>query len=42
MKMQWIPIIRYQLIKYKNSPDDKTLKEYFIKKDEKEFNKTIF
>jgi RNA-directed DNA polymerase len=39
MKMQWIPIIRHQLIKYKNSPDDKTLKEYFIKKDEKEFNK---
>jgi len=39
MKMQWIPIIRHQLIKYKNSPDDKTLKEYFVKKDEKEFNK---
>ncbi|EKQ57704.1 MULTISPECIES: group II intron reverse transcriptase/maturase [unclassified Clostridium] len=39
MKMQWIPIIRHQLIKYKNSPDDGTLKEYFMKRDEKEFSR---
>ncbi|MBY6836806.1 group II intron reverse transcriptase/maturase [Clostridium cagae] len=38
-KMQWIPIVRHQLIKYKNSPDDATLKEYFMKRDEKEFKK---
>lgn len=39
MKMQWIPIIRHQLIKYKNSPDNKSLEEYFIKRDEKQFKK---
>ena len=39
MKMKWIPIIRHQLIKYKNSPDDATLKEYFMKRDEKEFSR---
>ncbi|NOW82530.1 RNA-directed DNA polymerase [Clostridium beijerinckii] len=40
IKMQWIPIIRHQLIKYKNSPDDKSLKEYFMRRDEKEFKKS--
>ncbi|WP_238919215.1 group II intron reverse transcriptase/maturase [Clostridium sp. YIM B02555] len=39
IKMMWIPIIRYKLIKYKNSPDDKTLEEYFMKRDEKEFKR---
>lgn len=39
IKMQWIPIIRHQLIKYKNSPDDSSLREYFINRDEKEFNR---
>ena len=39
IKMMWIPIIRHPLIKYKNSPDDKILKEYFMKRDEKEFKK---
>lgn len=39
MKMQWIPIERHQLIKYKNSPDDPSLKEYFSQRDEKEFNR---
>ncbi|UZQ52640.1 reverse transcriptase domain-containing protein [Clostridium kluyveri] len=38
-KMQWIPIIRHAVIKYKNSPDDPSLKEYFNKRDEKEFNR---
>lgn len=37
--MKWIPIVRHQLIKYKNSPDDSSLKEYFYKRDEKEFRK---
>lgn len=39
MKMQWIPIIRHQLIKYKNSPDDKSLEEYFMRRDERQFKK---
>jgi RNA-directed DNA polymerase len=37
IKMSWIPIERHILITYKNSPDDATLKEYFTKRDEKEF-----
>ena len=37
IKMKWIPISRHVPIKYKNSPDDPLLEEYFIKRDEKEF-----
>lgn len=36
-KMSWIPIVRHEVIKYKNSPDDASLKEYFDKRDKKEF-----
>lgn len=38
-KMQWIPITRHAVIKYKNSPDNPSLKEYFHKRDEREFNR---
>ncbi len=36
-KMQWIPIVRHVLIKYRNSPDDASLKDYFDERDKKEF-----
>ena len=36
-KMSWIPIVRHSSVKYKNSPDDASLKEYFQKRDAKEF-----
>lgn len=36
-KMSWIPIVRHEVVKYMNSPDDASLKEYFGKRDEKEF-----
>lgn len=36
-KMSWIPIVRHTVVKYRNSPDDASLKEYFEKRDEKEF-----
>ncbi|WP_027628829.1 group II intron reverse transcriptase/maturase [Ruminiclostridium cellobioparum] len=36
-KMQWIPIIRHVLIKYRNSPDDASLRDYFDGRDKKEF-----
>lgn len=36
-KMSWIPIVRHEVVKYKNSPDDANLKEYFEKRDKKEF-----
>jgi len=36
-KMSWIPIVRHAVIKYKNSPDDASLKDYFEKRDGKEF-----
>lgn len=36
-KMSWIPIVRHEVVKYKNSPDDASLKEYFQKRDKKEF-----
>lgn len=36
-KMSWIPIVRHEVVKYKNSPDDASLKEYFDKRDKKEF-----
>jgi RNA-directed DNA polymerase len=38
-KMSWIPIQRHVLIKFKNSPDDVTLEDYFAKRDEKEFSR---
>lgn len=38
-KMSWIPIVRHPVVKYKNSPDDACLKEYFEKRDRKEFIK---
>lgn len=34
-KMSWIPIVRHEVVKYKNSPDDSSLKEYFEKRDKK-------
>lgn len=36
-KISWIPIVRHEVVKYKNSPDDASLKEYFQKRDKKEF-----
>ena len=36
-KMSWIPIVRHNVVKYRNSPDDASLKEYFEKRDKKEF-----
>lgn len=38
-KMSWIPIVRHAMIKYRNSPDDASLKEYFQERDKKEFIK---
>lgn len=36
-KMSWIPIVRHAVVKYRNSPDDASLKEYFEGRDKKEF-----
>jgi len=36
-KMSWIPIVRHDVVKYKNSPDNGSLKEYFEKRDKKDF-----
>ena len=36
-KMSWIPIVRHAVVKYRNSPDDASLKEYFEKRDKKDF-----
>lgn len=36
-RMSWIPIVRHEVVKYRNSPDDASLKEYFEKRDKKEF-----
>lgn len=36
-KFRWVPIKRHLMVKFKNSPDDPTLKEYWKKRDEKEF-----
>ncbi|MEW8974440.1 MAG: reverse transcriptase domain-containing protein [Tissierellaceae bacterium] len=36
-KMSWIPIVRHEVVKYRNSPDDASLREYFEKRDKKEF-----
>ena len=38
-RMSWIPIVRHEVVKYRNSPDDASLKEYFHKRDEKEFTR---
>ena len=38
-KMSWIPIVRHTVVKHRNSPDDGSLKEYFDKRDKKEFIK---
>jgi len=36
-KMSWISIVRHVVVKYRNSYDDATLKEYFDEKKKKEF-----
>lgn len=36
-KFSWTPIRRHTMVKFKNSPDNPTLKEYWGKRDEKEF-----
>jgi len=36
-KMHWIPIVRHAVVKYRNSPDDANLKEYFEDRDRKDF-----
>lgn len=36
-KMSWIPIVRHTVVKYRNSPDDANLIEYFEKRDKKDF-----
>jgi RNA-directed DNA polymerase len=36
-RMSWIPIVRHNSIKYRNSPDDAGLIEYFEKRNKKEF-----
>lgn len=36
-RMSWIPIVRHAVVKYTNSPDDGSLKEYFEKRDKKDF-----
>jgi len=38
-KMSWIPIIRHVLIKFRATPYDACLKEYFERRDEKEFDR---
>lgn len=39
IRMAWTPIVRHTMIKYKNSPYDSTLKEYYIQRDIKLFEK---
>ena len=36
-KMAWIPIVRHIIVKFKATPYDAHLKEYFENRDEKEF-----
>jgi RNA-directed DNA polymerase len=36
--MAWTPIVRHTLIKFKNTPFDISLDDYFKKRDIKEFN----
>ena len=38
-KMSWIPIVRHRLIKFRATPYDACLKEYFEHRDEKEFDR---
>ena len=38
-KMTWIPIVRHTLIKFRATPFDAGLKEYFERRDEKEFDR---
>ncbi|MBZ9689879.1 group II intron reverse transcriptase/maturase [Clostridium estertheticum] len=38
-RMSWIPIVRHSVVKFNNSHDDASLKEYFEKRDKKEFIK---
>jgi RNA-directed DNA polymerase len=38
-KMSWIPIVRHVLIKFRATPYDASLKEYFEYRDEKEFDR---
>lgn len=38
-KMAWIPIVRHILIKFRATPYDACLKEYFENRDEKEFDR---
>ena len=38
-KMSWIPIVRHAVVKFRNSPDDGSLKEYFEIRDKKDFIK---
>jgi RNA-directed DNA polymerase len=38
-KMSWIPIVRHILIKFRAAPYDACLKEYFERRDEKEFDR---
>jgi len=40
-KMSWIPTVRHILIKFRASPYDISLKEYFERRDEKEFNRNF-
>ena len=35
--MSWIPIVRHAVVRYRNSPDDASLKEYFEERDKKEY-----
>lgn len=37
LRMSWIPIVRHEVIRFRNSPDDSSLKAYFEKRDKKEF-----
>ena len=36
-KMTWIPIVRHVVVRFRNSSDDASLKEYFEKRDKKDF-----
>jgi len=38
-KMSWIPIVRHTLIKFRATPYDACLNEYFENRDEKEFDR---
>jgi RNA-directed DNA polymerase len=36
-KMSWTPIVRHAVVKFRNSPDDASLKAYFEERDKKDF-----